>query len=76
MLGDKYMEIERSGVDYWIRLIDGFWVLGYKFFVDVLFNLICRSVGSNVIGVLLIGMGSDGVMGLFELLNVGCEIFC
>lgn len=70
------MEIERSGVDYWIRLIDGVCVLGYKFLVDVLFNFICKSVGSNVLGVLFIGMGSDGVSGFYEMFNVGCEIFC
>ncbi len=74
--GDKHMEIERSGADYRIRLTDGPRVSGHKPSVDVLFNSTCRSAGSNAIGVLLTGMGSDGATGLLELLNAGCETFC
>ena len=74
--GDKHMEIERSGADYRIRLSDGPRVSGHKPSVDVLFNSLCKSAGSNAIGVLLTGMGSDGANGLLELFNAGCETFC
>jgi len=74
--GDKHMEIERSGADYRIRLSDGPRVSGHKPSVDVLFTSLCRSAGSNAIGVLLTGMGSDGAMGLLELRNAGSETFC
>lgn len=75
-LGDKHMEIERSGADYRIRLTDGPRVSGHKPSVDVLFNSLCKSAGNNAIGVLLTGMGSDGAIGLQELFNAGCETFC
>lgn len=42
----------------------------------MLFNSLCKSAGSNAIGVLLTGMGSDGANGLLELFNAGCETFC
>ena len=74
--GDKHMEIERSGADYRIRLSDGPRVSGHKPSVDVLFNSLCKSAGSNAIGVLLTGMGNDGANGLLELFNAGCETFC
>ena len=74
--GDKHMEIERSGADYRIRLTDGARVSGHKPSVDVLFNSICKSAGSNALGVLLTGMGSDGASGLLEMFNAGCETFC
>ena len=74
--GDKHMEIERSGADYRIRLSDGPRVSGHKPSVDVLFNSLCKCAGSNAIGVLLTGMGSDGANGLLELFNAGCETFC
>ncbi len=74
--GDKHMMIERSGADYRIRLTDGERVSGHKPSVDVLFNSICNSAGSNALGVLLTGMGSDGANGLLELYNAGSETFC
>lgn len=74
--GDKHMEIERSGADYRIRLSDGPRVSGHKPSVDVLFNSLCKSAGSNAIGILLTGMGSDGANGILELFNAGCETFC
>ncbi len=74
--GDKHMEIERSGADYRIRLTDGERVSGHRPSVDVLFNSICKSAGSNALGVLLTGMGKDGANGLLEMFNAGSETFC
>jgi len=74
--GDKHMEVERSGADYRIRLTDGERVSGHKPSVDVLFGSICKSAGSNALGVLLTGMGSDGARGLLELFDENCETFC
>jgi two-component system chemotaxis response regulator CheB len=74
--GDKHMEVERSGADYRIRLTDGPRVSGHKPSVDTLFYSLCKSAGSNAIGILLTGMGSDGATGLLELYNGGSETFC
>ncbi|BFT32339.1 chemotaxis response regulator protein-glutamate methylesterase [Alteromonas sp. D210916BOD_24] len=74
--GDKHLEIERSGADYRIRLSDGARVSGHKPSVDVMFNSICKSAGSNALGVLLTGMGKDGANGLLEMFKAGSETFC
>lgn len=74
--GDKHMEVERSGADYRIRLTDGERVSGHKPSVDVLFESICKSAGSNALGVLLTGMGRDGAEGLHKMFNNSCETFC
>lgn len=74
--GYWYLKVECSGVDYRFVLDDGFKVLGYKFLVDVMFNLLVEYVGENVVGVLLIGMGRDGVMGLKVMKEKGVIIFC
>ena len=39
--------------------------------VDVLFRSACSSVGSNAVGILLTGMGSDGALGLKEMHDSG-----
>jgi len=39
--------------------------------VDVLFQSVARSAGSNSVGVLLTGMGSDGAKGLLEMRESG-----
>lgn len=47
----------------------------YCLLVDVLFCLVVMYVGKNVIGVIFIGMGCDGVVGLLEMKCVGVYMF-
>lgn len=76
VLGNKYLKVECSGVDYCLIFDDGFKVLGYKFFVDVMFDLLVEYVGVNVVGVLFIGMGWDGVKGFKSMYIKGFVMFC
>lgn len=69
--GDHHMKVVRSGADYRVKLDDGEKVSGHKPSVDVLFNSIAESAGSNVIAAILTGMGKDGAAGMTKLHQVG-----
>lgn len=43
----------------------------YRPSVDVFFNSLAENVGSDVVGVILTGMGSDGAKGLLKLKSIG-----
>lgn len=66
--GSLHMEIKRSGADFRIKLNDSEKVAGHKPSVDVMFQSVAVAAGSNVIGVILTGMGKDGAKGM-ALLN-------
>ncbi|UCX04557.1 MULTISPECIES: protein-glutamate methylesterase/protein-glutamine glutaminase [Shewanella] len=67
--GDKHLLVVRSGADYRIKLSDGERVSGHRPSVDVMFQSLAQTAGSNVLGVILTGMGKDGAAGMLELLN-------
>ena len=71
--GDKHLKIVRDGSagPYYCKLDDSAPVNRHKPSVDVLFRSVCVSVGSNAIGILLTGMGSDGALGLKEIHDTG-----
>lgn len=71
LFGGKYLCIICDGVCWCCCIDDGLVVNWYKLVVDVLFCLVVQSVGGNVIGVIFIGMGDDGVCGLLEMCQVG-----
>lgn len=73
-LGGRYLCVICDGVCWCCWIDDGLFINCYKLVVDVLFCLVVESVGVNVIGVIFIGMGDDGVCGLLELCNVGVLI--
>lgn len=62
--GDKHLMVVRSGADYRIELHDGPRVSGHKPSVDVMFQSVADSVGSNALAVILTGMGKDGAAGI------------
>lgn len=82
VLGDMYLLLGCSGVNYVIELDQGLLVNCYCLVVDVLFCFVVCNVGVNVLGVIFIGMGKDGVVGMLEMCNVGVynvvqdEVFC
>jgi len=71
--GDKHLKIVRDGSSgsYFCKLDDSAPVNRHKPSVDVLFRSISASAGSNAIGILLTGMGSDGAQGLKEIHDTG-----
>ena len=69
--GNRHLIVERIGARYLCRLNDGPPVNRHKPSVDVMFRSVAQNVGSNAIGVILTGMGTDGAEGLKEMLENG-----
>jgi len=71
--GGKHMVLRRSGASYFIEIGLGQKVSGHCPSVDVLFNSVAKVAGSNAIGVILTGMGSDGAKGLMHMHEAGAK---
>ncbi len=69
--GDRHMMVVRQDAEHVVRLIEGPLVSRHRPSVDVLFRSVARSAGSDAVGVIMTGMGDDGVQGLFELRQAG-----
>ena len=65
--GNYHMLLRRSGAQYDIQVKSGPLVSRHRPSVDVLFKSVARFAGSNAIGIILTGMGSDGAAGLLEM---------
>ncbi len=65
--GNRHMLLQQSGARYLVRIKNGPAVNHLRPSVDVLFQSVARSAGSNAIGVLLTGMGADGAKGLLAM---------
>lgn len=65
---DKYhLKIQRIGSNLVAQLHKGEPISGFYPSITVMLNSIAKSCGTNAIGILLTGMGSDGASGLFEI---------
>jgi len=71
--GGKHMVLRRSGANYFIEIGLGAKVSGHAPSVDVLFNSVAKVAGSNAIGVILTGMGSDGAKGMKHMHEAGAK---
>ncbi|WP_041959164.1 protein-glutamate methylesterase/protein-glutamine glutaminase [Sulfurospirillum arsenophilum] len=71
--GSKHMVLRRSGASYFIEIGLGQKVSGHCPSVDVLFNSVAKVAGSNAVGVILTGMGSDGAKGLMHMHESGAK---
>lgn len=69
--GNQHMKVEKAVDGYIIRIADGERVNYHRPSVDVLFNSVAEVAGSNAIGIILTGMGSDGAKGLFRMKKAG-----
>jgi two-component system chemotaxis response regulator CheB len=69
--GNKHMLLQRSGARYYVAVKDGPLVSRHRPSVDVLFRSAARFGGSNVVGIIMTGMGDDGARGLLELKDAG-----
>jgi two-component system chemotaxis response regulator CheB len=69
--GNFHLLVERSGMGFAARVIDGPLVSRHRPSVDVLFRSVANSVGANAVGVIMTGMGNDGAEGLWEMKQAG-----
>jgi two-component system chemotaxis response regulator CheB len=71
--GGRHMAVERDGAQYRVRISDGPRVNRHKPSVDILFQSVARSAGSNALGVIMTGMGDDGARGLLQMREAGAR---
>lgn len=69
--GNYHMLLRRSGAQYFVEVKSGPRVHHQRPAVDILFKSVARTAGSNSVGVLLTGMGSDGAEGLLNMKDSG-----
>ncbi|MDY0162189.1 chemotaxis response regulator protein-glutamate methylesterase [Desulfobotulus sp.] len=69
--GNRHTLVERRDRTYRIRLKDGPLVSRHRPSADVFFRSVAVAAGPNAIGVILTGMGDDGVTGLWEMRQAG-----
>ena len=71
--GSSHIMVARSGSRYIVSLKDGPLVSGHRPSVNVLFKSVAKSAGSNAIGIIMTGMGSDGAQGLLKMKEAGAQ---
>ena len=69
--GANHMEISKTGSDYYLNKGSKNKLNGHCPSVDALFNSAAKIKNSNLLAILLTGMGSDGAEGLNSLKNSG-----
>ncbi len=69
--GDSHLLIKRSGARYIAELNQGELVNRHRPSVDVLFRSAANVAGANSLGIILTGMGKDGVQGMLEMKRAG-----
>jgi len=71
--GGYHMTVRRSGGVYRVNVKNGQKVCGHIPSVEVLFDSVAEHVGPNAIGVMLTGMGRDGVNAMLKMRNAGAR---
>ena len=69
--GNYHLSVKRSGANYMTKLDQGELVNRHRPSVDVLFKSAAKVAGTNALGVILTGMGKDGVQGMAEMKATG-----
>ena len=69
--GHSHLLLKRSGARYIVELNQGSLVNRHRPSVDVLFRSAANVAGANALGIILTGMGKDGVQGLLEMKQAG-----
>lgn len=72
--GDHHMHVERDGHDRVIRITQGPPENSCRPSVDPLFRSVAAVYGSRALGLMLTGMGSDGLEGSRALVDAGGEV--
>ncbi len=71
--GGFHMVLRRSSGSYHVELIQSEEVCHQRPSVDVLFDSVAKCAGSNAVGAVLTGMGSDGAQGLHQMRQAGAR---
>jgi two-component system chemotaxis response regulator CheB len=69
--GGEHMTLQRTRNGYSVRVFDGPLVSRHRPSVDVLFSSVAKNANECSIGVILTGMGDDGVQGMLEMRAAG-----
>lgn len=69
--GNRHTTLRRSGARFYVEVKDGPLVGHHRPSVDVLFQSAAMCAGSNLIAVMLTGMGADGAKGMLKLRESG-----
>jgi two-component system chemotaxis response regulator CheB len=73
--GNRHLLVRREGVHLVAELSDAPLVSRHRPSVDVLFRSVAQAAGPAAVGVILTGMGDDGVAGLAEMKEAGALTF-
>jgi two-component system, chemotaxis family, protein-glutamate methylesterase/glutaminase len=71
--GNFHMLLRRSGARYYVTVKDGPLVHHQRPSVDVMFNSVAQTAGSNAVGTILTGMGADGAQGMLKMKECGAR---
>ena len=71
--GGKQMTLKRSGAQYYVDVRNAPPVNRHCPSVDVLFRSVAKCAGSNALGIIMTGMGSDGARGLLQMRQAGAR---
>lgn len=71
--GNFHLLLKRSGARYYVNVKTGPMVHHQRPAADVLFNSVAKTAGSNALGIILTGMGSDGADGMLNMKNAGAQ---
>ncbi len=69
--GSRHMKVLKKADKYIVKTFSGERVSGHCPSVDVLFESVAEAAGSNAVGVILTGMGSDGAKGMLSMRQKG-----
>ena len=69
--GDQHMELKNNGFNFFVELNSKEKVNRHRPSVDVLFSSALSFKGSNILAIILSGMGSDGSVGMLKLKESG-----
>jgi two-component system chemotaxis response regulator CheB len=72
--GNFHMKVMRAGVNWRLDLNQAASENSCRPAVDVLFRSVAKACGGNVLGVVMTGMGSDGVLGAQAIRDAGGDV--
>jgi len=72
--GDRHMTVERAGADVRLRTDVGPRENSCRPSVDPLFRSVAETYGAHALGIVMTGMGSDGMRGARQLYETGARV--